>query len=312
MKHVKILLSQSNDVYYNLALEDYLLTQSTENWLVFYINNNAVVIGKHQNPWKEVNLSVAKDFNYRDYYEVARRLSGGGTVYHDKGNINFSFILTKKNDFVNFKEHIIPISNALKALGIENYLTERNDIFIDGCKISGNAEHVNRTKNRILHHGTLLYNSGLDQLNFSIRPSADMGIETHAVSSVRSKVTNIIKTKNLGSVNQALDQLIEQLHTQLLVKEVSPIVPEDIKEVATLVETKYKTPEWIFARTPQFKIVRKDLKLTIRNGKIKTVEGKQEEAFSWLLGLPISRLIQKEPFKGLNKENQAQIEEFIL
>jgi lipoate-protein ligase A len=312
LKNLKVLLSLSQDVYQNLALEEYLLTESTENYLLFYINSNAVVIGKHQNPWKEVNLQKTSTFNFNEHYKVARRLSGGGTVYHDEGNMNFSFLLSKEKDFVNFKEHIVPISKALRDVGIENHITERNDIFISDFKISGNAEHVNRTKNRILHHGTLLYKSSLTELNFSIRPANDFGIKTHAVSSVRSTVKNIVDFKNLGTVREALDVLLQKLKFYLDIRTVEEIKPHDIAEVNQLVESKYASPEWIYARTPQFKLIRNNHEITVRNGRIKHISGPHQTTYSWLVGLPISRLIAEEPFCELNKSNQAILEEFIL
>ncbi|HCD68366.1 MAG TPA: lipoate--protein ligase, partial [Bacteroidetes bacterium] len=184
MKKVKIHISTSHDVYANLALEEYLVTQSNDDILLFYINSPSVVIGKHQNPWKEVDLTLRNEKKHT----IARRLSGGGTVYHDRGNINFSFIRNKNQDFVNFKEHIIPISAALEKLGIRNIISPRNDIFVNDHKVSGNAEHVNSKLGRILHHGTLLYDSDLIRLNGSIRPQKKYEIKTHAVNSVRSPV----------------------------------------------------------------------------------------------------------------------------
>ena len=157
LKKVKIHISTSHDVYANLALEEYLVTQSNDDILLFYINSPCVVIGKHQNPWKEVDLTLRNEKKHT----VARRLSGGGTVYHDLGNINFSFIRNKNQDFVNFREHIVPISAALEKLGISNVISPRNDIFVKEHKVSGNAEHVNSKLGRILHHGTLLYDSDI-------------------------------------------------------------------------------------------------------------------------------------------------------
>ena len=131
LKELKILRSNCTSVFQNLALEEYLVKNSSEDILLFYINRDAIVLGKHQNPWLEVNIELASI----NKISIARRLSGGGTVFHDLGNINFSFIRNKDSDFVNFREHIEPISAALKSMGIENLISPRNDIFIGDCKI---------------------------------------------------------------------------------------------------------------------------------------------------------------------------------
>ncbi len=247
MKKFKIYISESKNIYENLAFEEFLVTERIEDVLLFYINEDSVVIGKHQNPWKEVNLNSAK----QNDINIARRLSGGGTVYHDNGNINFSYIRNKDGDFVNFKEHINPISQALKNLGIDNEISSRNDIFIGSYKISGNAEHVNNLKKRIIHHGTLLYNSNIKKLSNNIRPK-ELNIKTHAVDSVRSPVKNISKIKDLGMTEDFLDKLVKQLQNLLEISEIELINPNKIIGVIDLVNSKYKSWEWIFGYTPQF------------------------------------------------------------
>lgn len=246
---MKIIISTSNNVFSNLAFEDYLITNSVEDYLLFYRNRDSVVIGKHQNPWKEVDLSIQENGNQ---HMVARRLSGGGTVYHDLGNINFSFIKNKDKDFVNFKEHINPISATLQSMGIKNEISHRNDIFIQNHKVSGNAEHVNSKLKRILHHGTLLYDSDLIRLNGSIRPKIDLLIDTHAVDSVRSPVMNIRDVADLGTTDQFLDSFIHKLKSQIKITHVESINPEDILKVQEIVKTKNITWEWNFGHTPQF------------------------------------------------------------
>jgi lipoate-protein ligase A len=250
LNKLKIILSKSENIYENLAFEEYLVTHSREDILLFYINTDAVVIGKHQNPWKEVDLSATDDaFNA---HKVARRLSGGGTVFHDLGNINFSFIRNKEADFVNFREHIEPISASLKSLGIQNTISPRNDIFVKEHKVSGNAEHVNSKLKRILHHGTLLYDSNIVKLNGSIKPKTHLNIETHAVSSVRSPVMNMRDVVNLGNTSSFLNALVEELHNHIAVSSVQQTSPTSYPEANNLLKTKYTTWEWNFGHTPQF------------------------------------------------------------
>ena len=264
LKKLSIYISQSNSIYHNLALEEYLLNTQTKDFLVIYRNSPAVVIGKHQNPWLEVNLESAQN----NKISIARRMSGGGTVYHDLGNINFSFIRTKSEDFANFKEHIIPISNALSNLGVKNHITDRNDIFIDENKISGNAEHVNNKNKRIIHHGTLLYNSDIENLSKSIKPHP-ISISTHAVNSVRSPVINIKSIVDLGDTNEFQIKFIEQVKNQINVDEIIKLNPKNSKKINLLVQYKYKTWEWNFGYSPQFKFTAKDgNNYKIRKGEV--------------------------------------------
>ena len=267
MKKLTIYISQSTNVFSNLALEEHLLKRSKEDILLFYINSDAVVIGKHQNPWKEVDLKPI-DLQLNTHI-VARRLSGGGTVFHDIGNINFSFIRNKEEDFVDFREHIEPMSAALNALGIPNSISPRNDIFVNEHKVSGNAEHVNSKTKRILHHGTLLYDSNIVKLNGSIKPKKQLNIKTHAVESVRSPVMNIREIADLGDTQTFLSQLIDQLHLHLEVTRVGQINPNTHIEVQELVQSKYSTWQWNFGHTPQFTYTNdNDTAMKVRGGHV--------------------------------------------
>lgn len=260
-------MSQSHNVYENLALEEHLVLNSTQDFLLFYINTDAVVIGKHQNPWREVDLTPLDSEGKT--HKVARRLSGGGTVFHDMGNINFSFIRNKDADFVNFREHIEPISNALAALKIPNSISPRNDIFVQEHKVSGNAEHVNSKTKRILHHGTLLYDSNIIKLNGSIKPKVQLNIKTHAVDSVRSPVMNMREVADLGDTQTFLDALVQELNNQLDVVSVEAITPVDYEEVTTIVADKNTTWEWNFGHTPQFTYINSNgVEMKIRKGHV--------------------------------------------
>jgi lipoate-protein ligase A len=262
LKKLKIFISNSTNIFQNLALEEYLVTQAIDDILLFYLNNDAVVLGKHQNPWLEVNINLATNNNI----SIARRLSGGGTVFHDLGNINFSFIRNKDADFVNFKEHIEPISNALKALGIENSISPRNDIFIGDFKVSGNAEHVNNTSKRIIHHGTLLYDANISKLSANTKP-IPLNIKTHAVASVRSKVLNIKEVKDYGTANDFLQLLITEVEQCLDIYDKEIISPETMEGVEHLLTTKYTKWEWNFGHTPQFEYTdTENLMYKIRKG----------------------------------------------
>jgi lipoate-protein ligase A len=281
LKPFDIYISSSQNVYENIALEEFLLINSKQDILLFYINKDAVVIGKHQNPWIEVDLSPFRKF------KIIRRLSGGGTVFHDLGNINFSFLRNKETDFVNFKEHIVPISQSLEQLYIPNSISERNDLFVGEYKVSGNAEHVNSSLKRLLHHGTLLYDSNLVKLNGSIKPKEKLKIKTHAVSSKRSPVSNLRNFYDWGNTESFLQLIIQKLKTIIDVKSVQEIDPSNITEVKNLIEDKYILDDWNFNHTPQFSYTGKSgEKYKIRKGKV--IESKDFQN----IGLPFKSILE--------------------
>tara|TARA_B100001059_G_scaffold118032_1_gene118220 strand:- start:734 stop:1585 length:852 start_codon:yes stop_codon:yes gene_type:complete len=283
LKPFDIYISSSQNVYENIALEEFLLTNSKQDILLFYINKDAVVIGKHQNPWVEVDLSPFRKF------KIIRRLSGGGTVFHDLGNINFSFLRNKETDFVNFKEHIVPISQSLEQLNIPNLISERNDLFVGEYKVSGNAEHVNSSLKRLLHHGTLLYDSNLVKLNGSIKPKEKLKIKTHAVSSKRSPVSNLRDFYDWGNTESFLQLIIQKLKTIIDVKSLQEIDPSNITKVKNLIEYKYILDDWNFNHTPQFSYTGKSgEKYKIRKGKV--IESNDSQN----IGLPFKSILEND------------------
>jgi len=179
-----VLRLETTDPYLNLALEEYLL-DSIDEWgptLVLWVNDPCVVIGRHQNPWVECDLRSMR----RDGLPLVRRISGGGAVYHDSGNTNFSFIAPASG--YDQERHFAVVIAGLAALGITAWKTERNDLRVGERKISGNA--FRHTKGHSLHHGTLLVHADLDHLTAYLAPSGAL-IETKATASVRSRVMNL-------------------------------------------------------------------------------------------------------------------------
>ena len=147
------------DPYFNLAAEEYLLKSKNEDYFMLWRNEPSIVVGKHQNALAEIDLLYAREKGFK----VARRISGGGTVFHDLGNLNFSFISNgEEGKLINYRKYATPIVEVLGMLGIEATFSKRDDILIEGMKISGNASHV--YKQRVLHHGTLLFSSDLSDL----------------------------------------------------------------------------------------------------------------------------------------------------
>ncbi len=253
--------SPYTDVYYNLALEEYLLRNFNDDFFILYIDNPAVVIGKHQNALAEVNL---KYITQKDI-KLARRLSGGGTVYHDSGNLNFSFISTSKDDKpVNFRKYQKPVVDALSAMGLTIEVGKRNDLFIENFKVSGNAEHI--FKNRVLHHGTLLYNSDLETLSNALGVTGGKYLDK-AVQSKRSKVANISSFLNsISPVESFRSEIMKSLLNYDSSNIMYELYNDDKLEIEKLVVSKFATWDWNFGYSPKY----------IFNNKFETTEGKLE------------------------------------
>jgi len=246
---ITLCINQSNtDPYFNLAAEEYFLKNFQEDFFMLWRSRPSVVVGKHQNALAEINHEFVRSHQI----PVARRLSGGGTVFHDPGNVNFTFIRNVANiSEVNFKVFTVPVIEALKKLGVEAYTTGRNDLLIDGKKISGNAEHVHR--NRVLHHGTLLFDSHLEALKGTLKVDLSK-FEDKAVQSNRSEVTNIaIYLPNPISVEEFTGFLFAEISQNYPEFQVYKPTPEDIEAIEKLSIEKYQTWDWIFGYSPRYR-----------------------------------------------------------
>ena len=283
---------------------------------MLWVNNPAVIIGKHQNAFAEVNYRFIKEKKI----DVVRRISGGGTVYHDPGNLNFTFIATAdSNNQVDFNRFTTPIVNALKKLNINVETGKRNSLYIDGCKISGNAEHI--YKNKVLHHGTLLFNSDLYALNEAIRPNSNV-YSDKAVKSVRSTVTNISEhlTEDISIIEFAGFIRDEILGTYSNCN-VYQLTQKDINEINHLVNTKYSSWDWNYGYSPAFNLHTHfrtssdviDITLHIKNGIIENIESKgidnRLSALSKLIGI---RFIESEIINTLSGHGLKNISQHIV
>ncbi len=267
------ILSNSNSPYFNLATEEFLLKNTQEEIFMLWRSEPCVVVGKHQNTLAEINYKYVRE----NTIKVARRLSGGGTVVHDLQNLNFTFIANgKEGKLIDFKKFVSPIIHYLKSIGIDARLGEKNDIRIGDLKISGNAEHV--YKKRVLHHGTLLFNSDLSQLKQAIKVVPGTYLD-NAVQSNRTTVTNIV------------DHLTKEMHVKDFVNGLSSHVidiseingemtfsEQELNKISELVKDKYETEEWIFGYSPKYSLVKNisfkennwDIELFVEKGKITT------------------------------------------
>ncbi len=264
----------SHDPYFNVSLEEYVLHNQPREVIMLWWSSPAVVIGKHQNAFAEVNLRFIR----RNRIPVVRRLSGGGTVFHAPGNLNFTFIFEgEPGNMVNFRRYTAPVIDFLNKAGISARFAGKNDIRAGELKISGNAEHV--YKKRVLHHGTLLYNADLDTLREAIRVEPGR-YQDNSVQSVRSRVTNIA---DLLDKPPSFDRFREMLAEHLM-SHFKPVTPytlseKDIHEVKQLVRDKYGRREWNYAWSPtKYRFTGQasvngqpaKLALEVRNGVIKS------------------------------------------
>lgn len=184
MTKLRVLLSDTYDPYFNLASEDWIFRELDPDTEVLFLwrNDKTVVIGKYQNPWEECNLEAME----ADGVKLARRQSGGGAVYHDLGNTNFTFLSNRKRYDKGSNSRII--INALKGLGMETEASGRNDLLIDGKKFSGSAYKL--TKDRAFHHGTLLIDADLSRISRYLTPDKKK-LQSKGISSVQSRVANL-------------------------------------------------------------------------------------------------------------------------
>ena len=238
---------ESADPFFNLAIEELLLKNSKEEYLILGINNPCVIIGKHQSPHKEVNTK----FVIENDIPVIRRNSGGGTVFHDKGNLNFTFIRKSETGMqVDFRKFTLPVIDFLSSQGIEAKFEGKNDIKVCGLKISGNAEHVHR--NRVLHHGTLLFDTSMDMLRNSLRDDASC-YNSRAVESNPSSVMNLNdKLNNFRDIYEFRSEMMNYFLNNLPNAVINKLSFSEIKETESLAATKYKTWEWNYAYGPEY------------------------------------------------------------
>lgn len=269
--------NQSTDPYFNLALEEFLFKRE-EDVVMLWRNDNAIVVGKHQNTLSEINYPVVLDQGI----QVVRRLSGGGTVYHDLGNLNFTFIQSGDRDkLVDFTKFLSPVIDALNQMGLETYQGKRNEIMLKGKKISGNAEHTFRS--RVLHHGTLLFDTDLSVLIKSLRVNP-LRFEDKAIKSVQSRVTNISQHLEGHSFDSFRRALGDALKDHFGIAQNFELNEEEVEEVKALAHEKYTSWEWNFGYSPTYKLNKsleieerpEELSISVKKGKVVEVDSSHQ------------------------------------
>jgi len=236
-----------DDIYFNLAAEEHLLKHSSDEFCMLWTGRPCVVVGKHQALYAEINLEYVRN----NHVLVARRLTGGGAVYHDPGNLNFTFIRNgQEGALVDFRGHTKIIRDYLSEMGLDTRIEGQHSITLHGLKISGNAEHV--YKKRVLHHGTLLFSSELDHLKKTLE--IEEGKYVHkGVRSVPGNVGNIDRQLPFP---MTLDDFAAGLKGYILDREAGSrtcrLTAEDQISIMSLRDQKYATREWIFGYSPKY------------------------------------------------------------
>lgn len=268
------ILTESNDPYFNMAQEEYVLTKLAEqdDCFLLWQNRQAIIVGRHQNALEEINTAYVRE----NGIAVVRRLTGGGAVYHDLGNLNFTYVVHDQGRGFDFQRFAQPVISALASLGVKAEQSGRNDILIDGRKFSGNAEY--RYRDRLLHHGTLMFDSDLAVVAAALQVKPQK-IASKGVKSVRSRVTNIKEhlppDVTFADFRQALlTATVRQFGRDLQEYRLSDA---DLAAIRQLQAEKYATWEWTYGQAPEFNLQRSrrysfgevDVRLNVREGIIR-------------------------------------------
>jgi lipoate---protein ligase len=256
----------------NLAIEEYALKNLdiNESYLLFYINEPSIIIGKNQNTIEEINT----DYVEKEGLYVVRRLSGGGAVYHDLGNLNFSFITKDDGEsFHNFQKFTEPVVKALNKLGVNAELSGRNDLLAEGRKISGNAQFS--TKGRMFSHGTLLFDSEMENVVSALKVKKDK-IESKGIKSIRSRVANISEfLPEKMKIEEFRSTLLDYIFDGSDVEEYV-LSEEDWANIHELSKERYQNWEWNYGKSPKFNLQHShrfpvgqiDVRLEVNKGSI--------------------------------------------
>ncbi|MEI8217189.1 MAG: lipoate--protein ligase [Eubacteriales bacterium] len=245
---MKCIVSPFARCFENIGSEEYYLSNFEEDIFYLYINSPCIVVGKHQNTSSEINQSYVN----KNQIDVVRRMSGGGAVYHDHGNLNFGFITQNKGNDIDavFREFTLPILNVLKKLGVQAEFSGRNDLVIKDMKISGVAQY--HTSTRVLLHGTLLFNSDLSKVSDSLNADPRK-FQDKSVKSIRSRVSNISPFLSQPlNIEEFTSIIIKEVLSEFSGSSLYELSELDIEQIEKLAHGKYSTWEWVYGNSPKF------------------------------------------------------------
>ncbi len=230
---------------FNLACEEYFFKQRNENFMLLWRNAPSIIIGRNQNAYAEIDMDYIKETNI----SVIRRLTGGGAVYHDLGNLNFTFIRNGCDGMADFKSFLKPVTDFLRSLGLDADFSGRNDILVNGLKVSGNAQ--TSSHGRVMLHGTLLFSVALDVLSQALKPHP-LKLQAKGIRSVKSRVTNI--SEHLCNP-MTIDEFINAMQSFFIANGAcmpAELSVQDESAINDLVKSKYGTWEWNIGNAPDY------------------------------------------------------------
>lgn len=269
---MKLVESPWQDPYLNLALEEVMFEKCRDGeYLLLWRNESSLIVGKHQNVFAEVNQRAAE----QEMVPILRRNTGGGTVYHDLGNLNFSFFYDcPEDEDASFARFLFPIQRMLESLGVHAIQNSRNDMEVNGKKVSGNAQLIRG--DRILHHGTLLFNTDLYKMERLLQVPAEK-LESKGISSVKSRVGNLKEA--VWNPKMPFEEFETYFKEFMQARGAEKhFLPQTIlNEAMLLADKKYRTYEWNYGESPAFSISRSrrfacgeiEVGLCVEDGKIK-------------------------------------------
>ena len=298
--------NKNTDVYFNLAMEEYFFEKfKKDEVFMLWINEPSVVIGKHQNLIEELNMKYCFENNIK----IARRLSGGGTVVHDFGNLNYTYITNTTGDTaLDFKEFLKPMYNALLNLNIDAHISPRNDFRVLKKKICGHSQFMR--KKRVLHHGCILFDSNLNNLRNALNVE-NKKIISKSAKSVKSSVANL---KEISKIDYEISDFLEKLKNEILKTqenfEIYELTKEDILKIDKIKSEKYATKDWIYGQSPKCTFIldeERDYTVEIEGGRIEKINIGYDNKFESLIGLYFEYEEIKNKIDELNiKDDYAQ------
>ena len=296
-------VNDSTNPFFNHAVEEYIMKEFSQEAFILWRNRQAILIGRNQNTLTEINEDYVREAGI----DVVRRLSGGGTVFNDLGNINFTLITHKEEGGGSlgegFEKFARPVIGALHSLGVPAKFTGRNDITIEEKKFSGNAQYHH--KNKVLHHGTILYEGNLERLAQALR-SKLVKFQDKSVKSVASRVTNVKNYMEQDmDVVEFRDYLKEYIKEYYRITEEYHLQPEDLAAIEKIQKERFESWEWNYGRTPAYSFSNAarfpagtlEVALEVQEGKIRNLriygdyfgEAPVEELLVHLEGKPFQR-----------------------